>query len=42
MTYKEIHVYPRTQKELIMVNISNDKLPIKHIEHTIMIKQASL
>jgi hypothetical protein len=29
MTHKGIQVYSRTQQELIMVDISNDKLSIK-------------
>jgi hypothetical protein len=29
MSYKRIQVYPLTQKELIIVNISIEKLPLK-------------
>jgi hypothetical protein len=29
MTYKKIQVYPHTPRELTMVDISNEKLPIE-------------
>jgi phage terminase large subunit len=32
MTYKKIHVYPHTPRELIMVDISNEKLPIERFK----------
>jgi hypothetical protein len=32
MLIKKIHVYPHTPRELIMVDISNEKLPIERFK----------